>query len=128
MIAIESLDHLVLTCRDQQATLDFYVGILGMERQDFGEGLLAVRFGRQKMNLHPYPSPIAPLVARKAEPGTADLCFIVRTPVAAAADHLKRHGIAIEVGPVRRTGATGELLSIYCRDPDGNLVELANRV
>ncbi len=127
-IAVASLDHLVLTCRDVAATLAFYCDLLGMERQDFGEGRLAVRFGQQKMNLHRHPTPHAPLVARVAEPGTADLCFIVSTPLAEVEAALRAAGVAIELGPVERAGAIGPIRSLYCRDPDGNLIELSVRI
>lgn len=127
-IEIEGLDHLVLTVRNVEATCDFYERVLGMRRQAFGEGRLALHFGRQKINLHPHPTPHRPLVAATAEPGTADLCFLVATPLAAVEAHLKACGVGIVLGPVDKSGAEGPLLSLYCRDPDGNLIELSNRV
>ncbi len=125
MIRVLALDHLVLTCRDLAATEAFYVGVLGMEREVFAGGRVALRFGRQKFNLHPHPTPHAPLVARVAEPGTADLCLIVEGPLDAVETTLRAKGIAIELGPLERSGAVGPIRSLYCRDPDGNLVELS---
>ncbi len=124
-ITLERLDHLVLTVRDVEATCRFYERALGMRREEFGEGRVALHFGRQKINLHPYPSPVE-IVAEDPRPGTADLCFIAETPIEAAAAHLESLGIDIEMGPIERTGAQGTLKSIYCRDPDGNLIEIAN--
>ena len=124
-ITLDRLDHLVLTVRDVEATCRFYVAALGMRRESFGEGRVALHFGRQKINVHPYPSPVE-IVAKDPRPGTADLCFVTETPIEAAAAHLESFGIAIEMGPVERTGAQGTLNSIYCRDPDGNLIEIAN--
>ena len=126
-IVLDRLDHLVLTVRDVAATCRFYQAALGMRREDFGGGRVALHFGRQKINLHPHPSPVE-IVAKDPRPGTADLCFITETPIAAAAAHLESLGIDIEMGPVERTGAQGTLNSIYCRDPDGNLIEIANSV
>ncbi len=124
-ITLERLDHLVLTVRDVEATCRFYERALGMRREEFGEGRVALHFGRQKINLHPYPSPVE-IVAEDPRPGTADLCFIAETPIEAAAAHLESLGIDIEMGPIERTGAQGTLKSIYCRDPDGNLIEVSN--
>ncbi len=124
-ITLERLDHLVLTVRDVEATCRFYERALGMRREEFGAGRVALHFGRQKINLHPYPSPVE-IVAEDPRPGTADLCFIAETPIEAAAAHLESLGIDIEMGPIERTGAQGTLKSIYCRDPDGNLIEIAN--
>lgn len=126
-IAIDSLDHLVLTVRDQAATLQFYVGVLGMREETFGDGRLALHFGDQKLNVHVAGSEISPHAA-SATPGSADLCFVTRTPVEGVLRVFDEHGIDVEQGPVERVGATGQLLSIYVRDPDGNLVELANRL
>ena len=124
-ITLDRLDHLVLTVRDVDATCRFYEAALGMRRESFGEGRVALHFGCQKINVHPYPSPVE-IVAKDPRPGTADLCFVTEIPIEAAAAHLESLGIDIEMGPVERTGAQGKLNSIYCRDPDGNLIEIAN--
>ncbi len=124
-IVLDRLDHLVLTVRDVEATCRFYEAALGMRRESFGEGRVALHFGRQKINLHPYPSPVE-IVAQDARPGSADLCFITETPIENVVAHLESLGIGIEMGPVERTGAQGTLNSIYCRDPDGNLIEVSN--
>ena len=124
-IVLDRLDHLVITARDVAATCRFYQAALGMRREDFGAGRVALHFGRQKINLHPYPSPVE-IVAKDPRPGTADFCFIAETPIEAVAAHLESLGIEIEMGPIERTGAQGRLISIYCRDPDGNLIEVSN--
>ena len=124
-IVLDRLDHLVLTVRDVEATCRFYEAALGMRRESFGGTRVALHFGRQKINVHPYPSPVE-IVATDPRPGTADLCFVTETPIEAAAAHLESLGIEIEMGPIERSGAQGALMSIYCRDPDGNLIEIAN--
>ena len=124
-IKVRSLDHLVLTCRHVQASIAFYCDRLGMRREEFGEGRFAVHFGEQKLNLHPHPTPHGPLVARVAEPGTADLCFLIEGSLEDAEVALQRADVKIEKGPIERTGATGPIRSLYVRDPDGNLVELS---
>lgn len=124
-IVLDRLDHLVLTARDVEATCRFYEAALGMRREIFDEGRVALHFGRQKINVHPYPSPVA-LVAKVPQPGTADLCFVAETLIDDAAAHLESLGIEIEMGPVDRVGAVGAMVSIYCRDPDGNLIEISN--
>lgn len=124
-IKVRALDHLVLTCRDIEVSIAFYCDLLGMRRESFGEGRVAVRFGRQKLNLHPHPTPHGPLVARVAEPGTADLCFLIEGSLEDAELALQRADVPIEKGPIERTGATGPIRSLYVRDPDGNLVELS---
>ncbi len=126
-ITLDRLDHLVLTVRDVEATCRFYETVLGMRREEFGAGRIALHFGRQKINVHPDPSPVE-IVAKDPRPGTADLCFVTETSIEAAAAHLESLGIDIEMGPIERTGAQGTLNSIYCRDPDGNLIEIANYV
>ncbi len=122
---LDRLDHLVLTVRDIARSLDFYERVLGMRRETFGEGRVALHFGCQKINLHPHPTPVD-LVAEAPRPGTADLCFLVETPLDAVTAHLRACGVAIVAGPVERSGAQGPILSVYCRDPDGNLIELSN--
>lgn len=127
MIAIERLDHLVLTVADIERTCAFYAGILGMTVETFGQDRKALRFGGQKINLHEAGHEFEPK-AQKPTPGSGDLCFLTETPMAAVIAHLDRSGITIEVGPVEREGAAGRLVSVYVRDPDGNLIEIANRV
>jgi catechol 2,3-dioxygenase-like lactoylglutathione lyase family enzyme len=122
---LDRLDHLVLTVRDIEATCAFYERVLGMSRQSFAKGRVALHFGDQKINLHPHPSPIDPKAA-VPEPGSADLCFITDTPIDEICSHLRAQGIEIEVGPKTTEGALGPMTSIYLRDPDGNLIEIAN--
>lgn len=126
--AVTALDHLVLTVADIDATIAFYTQVLGMQAQVFfaadGSTRHALAFGRQKINLHPAAKPFDPKAA-VALPGTADLCFLTETPLPDWQAHLATLGIPVEDGPVRRTGATGPILSLYVRDPDGNLVEIS---
>jgi catechol 2,3-dioxygenase-like lactoylglutathione lyase family enzyme len=121
---IDRLDHLVLTVRDVEATCAFYERVMRMRAITFAGGRRALTFGRQKLNLHPADGPISPHASRPT-PGSADLCFITTTPIAEVVAHLQSVGVAIEEGPVPRTGATGPIVSVYFRDPDDNLVELA---
>lgn len=120
---IRAIDHLVLTVGDIEATVAFYER-LGMRREVFGEDRVALRFGTQKLNLHRAGAEIVPH-ARRPTPGSADLCFLVDTPLEQVAAELAAAGIPVEVGPLVRSGAAGEIRSLYLRDPDGNLVELA---
>lgn len=124
-IKIDSLDHLVLTVRDLEATCRFYERVLGMERRSFGDGRTALHFGRQKLNLHEADRPIDPNV-RHATPGSADLCFLTAMPMAEVASCLAAEGVAVITGPGERVGAVGRLESVYVYDPDENLIEIAN--
>ena len=123
--SIARLDHLVLTVRDIEATCAFYKGVLGMERRGFGEGRIALHYGQQKINLHPHPTPID-LVAEQPLPGSADLCFVTDQSIEDVIAHLEACGVAVEWGPGERTGAEGPITSVYCRDPDNNLIEVAS--
>ena len=122
---IESIDHLVLTVENIENTAAFYAQVLGMEVVTFGAGRTALRFGRQKINLHRRGREFEPKAAHPV-PGSADLCLITSLPLEGVIAHLETHNIRIVEGPVRRTGALGDLNSIYIRDPDGNLIEIAN--
>lgn len=126
-IRVAALDHLVLTVHDLDATVAFYSGVLGMTEVVFGAGRRALAFGTQKINLHPADAPFVPH-AEHPGPGSADLCFLVDTPLGSVVAALDAHGVTVEAGPVERTGATGPIRSVYVRDPDGNLVELSNRL
>lgn len=125
MIRIQSLDHLVLTVASVEATCSFYARVLGMEVIEFGQGRRALRFGDQKINLHQAGQEFEPK-AQHPTPGSADLCLIAATPVASVISHLKACGVPVLEGPVRRTGARQAIVSVYFRDPDGNLIEVSN--
>jgi catechol 2,3-dioxygenase-like lactoylglutathione lyase family enzyme len=127
MIRIDHLDHCVLTVNNLDITCDFYRRALGMEVITFGQDRKALRFGDQKINLHQAGAELSPHAAHPM-PGSADLCFICSTPLAEIEAHLRACGIPIEEGPVDRTGATGPIRSLYLRDPDKNLIELANLI
>jgi catechol 2,3-dioxygenase-like lactoylglutathione lyase family enzyme len=122
---IERLDHLVLTVADIARTCEFYTCVLGMEVVHFGEGRTALRFGHQKINLHPADN-IPGLVADRPTPGSADLCFITAVPLAQVTAHFQACGVPVVAGPGPRAGAIGTIQSVYIRDPDKNLVEISN--
>lgn len=122
---ISHLDHLVLTVKDIEVTVDFYQRVLGMKPIEFGEGRLALLFGNQKINLHQQGNEFEPK-ARCVQVGSADLCFISNTPLVEVIEHVESQGVVIEEGLIARTGAMGKIQSIYIRDPDGNLIEISN--
>ncbi len=124
---IDRLDHLVLTVASIVTTSDFYHRVLGMEVVTFGEGRKALSFGSQKINLHAQGKEFEPKAAAPT-PGSADICLIASTPLVKVVAHLQSCGVSILEGPVRRTGATGPITSVYFRDPDFNLIEVSNYV
>ena len=124
-LAVDHLDHLVLTVRDIDATCRFYTDALGMRVVRFGQGRVAVHFGSQKINIHPVGGP-ATLVAAVPTPGSGDLCFLTDVPVARWVEHVTALGVEVIAMPSRRVGAQGPIESIYFRDPDGNLIEVSN--
>ncbi|MDO5614086.1 MAG: VOC family protein [Paracoccus sp. (in: a-proteobacteria)] len=125
MLQIDRLDHLVLTVADIDRTCDFYRDVLGFQVVTFGQGRIALSFGQQKINLHQTGQEFEPKALRPTA-GSADLCLITTLPPDAVIQALTRAGIAIEQGPVPRTGATGPITSVYIRDPDQNLIEIAS--
>ena len=124
---ISNLDHLVLTVRDVEKTISFYTSVMGMKKEVFGQDRVALKYGDQKINLHEIGNKFEPK-ANKPTPGSADLCFITKTPLNEAMSHVKNCGIEIIEGPVKRTGAKGSILSFYFRDTDNNLIEVANEL
>jgi len=125
---IDLLDHFVLTVRSIEAACDFYARTLGMQVVTFGNGRKALQFGEfgeHKINLHEAGKEFEPK-ASKPTPGSGDVCFITRTPLERVVGHLRSCDVEILDGPVKRTGARGPIESIYIRDPDGNLIEIAN--
>jgi catechol 2,3-dioxygenase-like lactoylglutathione lyase family enzyme len=121
---IDHLDHLVLTVASIDTTVAFYTSALGMELITFGNRR-ALRFGEQKINLHQLGKEFEPKAVRPT-PGSGDLCFITKAPLEDVIAHLNANNCAIELGPVARDGARGEMISIYIRDPDLNLIEISN--
>ena len=124
---IASLDHLVLTVRNIEASVEFYTSVMGMELSVFGNNRKALSFGSQKINLHQFQNEFEPK-AQTPTPGSADLCFLTQTPIHDVISELQTKHITILEGPIQRTGATGAILSVYFRDPDQNLIEVSNQL
>ena len=124
---LASVDHIVLTTNDLERCLDFYTRVLGMALERYGEGRVALKFGPHKFNVHP-PGFVASIRARTPTAGSLDLCFLADRPLDSVIAHLNACGVAIEEGPVERTGARGRIRSVYIRDPDDNLVEISEPV
>ncbi len=122
---IDRIDHIVLTVANIQVTCDFYARVLGMQVVTFGEGRKALQFGAQKLNLHDHGKEFEPK-ALHPTPGSADLCFITQVPLEQVLEHIRSCKVEAVEGPVRKTGAIGPITSVYLRDPDGNLIEIAN--
>jgi len=124
-VRVDRLDHLVLTVADIGATVGFYTQVLGMKAVTFGPGRTALTFGISKINLHEAGREFEPKALRPT-PGSADVCLVVDDDIDEVIAELAAAGIAIEEGPVARTGATGPIVCCYIRDPDQNLIELSN--
>lgn len=125
---VDRLDHLVLNVKDVEITSSWYQRVLGMEREEFGEdNRTALKFGGQKINVRPADATLGnwPTGVNDA-PGSADLCFVTAMGPHDVIGHLHECGIEILVGPVDRLGALGPIRSVYCRDPDGNLIEISS--
>jgi catechol 2,3-dioxygenase-like lactoylglutathione lyase family enzyme len=126
--AVDRLDHLVMTVKDVEISAAWYQRVLGMERADFGpHNRTSVRFGGQKINLRPVEATQTEWWSGTATaPGGQDLCFIVTMTAPQVIDHLHSCGVTVEMGPAAKDGALGAITSVYCRDPDGNLIEIAS--
>jgi catechol 2,3-dioxygenase-like lactoylglutathione lyase family enzyme len=122
---VDRIDHFVLTVRDMEATCDFYSRVLGIEVEEFEGGRQALRFGRQKINLHQAGAEFDPK-AGNPTPGSGDFCLVTEVLLQSVVGHLESCGVEIIEGPIARTGATSRLESVYFRDADGNLVEVSN--
>lgn len=121
---ITHLDHFVLTVKDMTKTVQFYCDVLGMEKEVFGNGRIALKYGNQKINLHQAGNEFEPK-AGNPTPGSSDLCFIITTEFKDAMKQVRDKGIKIIEGPVTRIGAAGPIESFYFRDPDENLIEVS---
>lgn len=124
---IAHLDHLVLTTTDVDACTDFYVRVLGMQKETFGEGRIAFKYGSQKINVHIRGREHEPK-AHLPVPGALDLCFIASEGLDTVIELLKERDWPIVEGPVKRTGATSPIRSVYLRDPDLNLIEISELI
>ena len=130
---LEKIDHVVITVKDLNKTIDFYTNILGMKLEEFYSSLnndqirYAVSFGSQKINIHEEKKPLKPN-ALKPSSGSMDICFISKNKINDWVNYLVEKGVNIEIGPEKKTGALGPILSIYIRDPDFNLIEISNQL
>ncbi|RFU49508.1 VOC family protein [Paraburkholderia sp. DHOC27] len=127
--SVDSIDHLVLNVADVEASAAWYERMLGMRRVDFDSGSgtrVALHFGTQKLNLRPKDmDTVAWFTGAVVAPGSEDLCFVTRANPEDVKAFWLSQGVAIEAGPMPRSGARGPMTSVYCRDPDGNLIEVA---
>ena len=125
---VDRIDHIVLNVREIDIAASWYQRVLGMEREDFGpDQRTALKFGGQKINLRPASFDTRRwITGANAEPGAGDLCFITAVGPEDVIGHLRDCGVSVVDGPVERLGALGPMQSVYCRDPDGNLVEIAS--
>jgi catechol 2,3-dioxygenase-like lactoylglutathione lyase family enzyme len=124
---IDRIDHIVLNVASVEVSAAWYQRVLGMEREDFGDNRTALKFGGQKINLRPMDADLGVWPTGVcSDPGAGDVCFITAVPPDEVIGHLHDCGVQILQGPVRKTGALGTILSVYCRDPDGNLVEISS--
>ncbi len=124
MISIDRVDHLVITVADVDRAVRFYEDVLGMKSVTFPGDRRAVTFGQQTIKLHAASDLVEP-TATHPVPGAANLCLITDNALGEVQDHLRANDVRIEEGPVSRTGSTGPITSLYLRDPDGNLIEIA---
>ena len=124
VMKISDLDHFVLTTTDLKACLRFYTELLGMEKREMN-GRFSLWFGRHKINIHTRPAEFLP-AAEHPVPGSLDLCFEIKDDIEAVYAKLKSKNAPLVTGIVERNGAKGKMRSVYLRDPDGNLVELAS--
>ncbi|MGI4746679.1 MAG: VOC family protein [Janthinobacterium lividum] len=123
---VDRLDHIVITCREVEKTASWYQRVLGMEREEYGRNRrCALKFGGQKINLRPYGVE-GWTTADDSMPGSQDICFVTAVESDDVVDHLTKCGVTITEGPVERLGALGPTISVYCHDPDGNLIEIAS--
>jgi len=124
---IDRIDHIVLNVTSVEISAAWYQRVLGMERENFGDNRTALKFGGQKINLRPVSADLGAWPTGVcSEAGAGDVCFITAVPPDEVIAHLHDNGVQILQGPVTRTGALGPIRSVYCRDPDGNLVEISS--
>ncbi|AKK07824.1 lactoylglutathione lyase-like lyase [Corynebacterium testudinoris] len=124
-VNVSRIDHLVLNCADVAVTAAWFQRALGMQVQQYGEGRTALVFGGQKINLRTTGATNWG-TAKVDAPGTLDICFVTELTVEESLAAWEAAGIEIHEGPIQRSGALGPITSLYARDPDGNLIEVAH--
>ena len=122
---IYGFDHIVLCVRNVDATLDFYRHVLGMAAREERPGKWSLHFGANKISVQDAND--LPSLAEKTVPGSGNFCVLTDTPMEDVITQLQSHSVEIVEGPADKAGAVGKLMSVYFRDPDGNLVEVSNR-
>lgn len=131
-VVVDAIDHIVINVRDVDVAAAWYQRVLGMAREDWQpgpgrSGRTTVKFGRQKINLRAASATQQEwFTGKQVAPGSDDLCFLTKSSPQAVADHLRACGVAIEEGPSEKRGAMGTIVSVYCRDPDGSLIEISS--
>jgi catechol 2,3-dioxygenase-like lactoylglutathione lyase family enzyme len=130
-LAVEALDHLVMNVKDVETAAAWYERVLGMRRVVTeprpGAKVTSVHFGRQKINLRPESATQKQwFTGRTIAPGSDDLCFLTKSSPQQVTDHFTSCGVAIELAASEKNGAMGTIVSVYCRDPDGNLIEVSS--
>jgi len=131
-VTVTALDHLVINVRDVEISAAWYQKVLGMTRRDFDPGQgkakrVSLTFGQQKINLRPIGTDkVEWFTADHEAAGSDDLCFLTTASPDEVVRHLQACGVAIAEGPVAKQGARGVLASVYCRDPDGCLIEISS--
>jgi catechol 2,3-dioxygenase-like lactoylglutathione lyase family enzyme len=131
-VVVDAIDHIVINVRDVDVAAAWYQRVLGMTREDWQpgpgrSGRTTVKFGRQKINLRPISASQQEwFTGKQVAPGSDDLCFLTKSSPQAVADHLRACGVEIEEGPSEKRGAMGTIVSVYCRDPDGSLIEISS--
>ena len=120
---VRSLDHIVLCVRDVARTCAFYRQALGMQPREERPGQWSLHFGANKISLQ--DARASPAIARDTVPGSGNFCLLTDTPIAEMIAHLEAHDIAV-IDSGERQGAIGPIVSVYFKDPDGNLVEVSN--
>jgi catechol 2,3-dioxygenase-like lactoylglutathione lyase family enzyme len=131
-VIVDAIDHIVINVRDVDVAAAWYQRVLGMTRDvwDAGPGrgpVTSMKFGRQKINLRPIAATQEQwFTGKQVAPGSDDLCFLAKATPQEVAEHLGACGVAIEEGPTEKRGAMGTIVSVYCRDPDGSLIEISS--
>ena len=123
---ITGFDHIVLCVADVSRTINFYCDLLGMTPVEERTGKWSLHFGNAKISLQNKDE--LPAIAKGTLPGSGNFCLIAETPVAELVERLDAKGVEIVAGPGERIGAIGQIYSVYFHDPDGNLVEISNRL